>query len=93
MDAATLVTRRPRLVEAEVHGELMGLDVDAGHCYGFNATATEVWKLLAEPMTLDALCTALRARFDVDAQRCHESVSTLLARLADEGLVELTRPA
>ena len=93
MDGGTLVTRRPGLMEAEVDGELVALSIDRGECYGFNATATELWRLLDVPRTLDALCQALVAAFAVDRVTCAADVAAVLDQLAGQGLVTLTRAA
>ena len=89
MDATTLASRGPGLVEAEVAGELVGLDVEHGHCYGFNATATRVWRLLEKPQTLGALCDQLMLEHDVDRGTCLSDVGSLLETLAADGLVRL----
>ena len=84
-----IVSRRASLLEAEVDGEVVALDVDSGRCYGFNATATEVWKHIAEPMRLSALRDALTDRYEVDAETCELQLRELLAELERDGLVEL----
>jgi DNA-binding transcriptional regulator GbsR (MarR family) len=83
------IARREGLIEAEVDGELVALHVENGTCYGFNGTATRVWSLLAEPMTLDELCGALTAEFDVDAETCRADVSELLRELESDGLIDI----
>lgn len=80
--------RRSGLVEAEVDGELIGLHIDNGVCYGFNATATRVWALLERPLSLAALCERLRSEFEVEPEECAETVLALLRELEAEGLVE-----
>ena len=90
VDGTTLVSRQPGMIEADAAGELVGLHVDRGVCYGFNATATRVWQLLEQPCTVDDLTTALMAEHDVDEAECRAGVTDLLATLADEQLVTLT---
>ena len=84
-----LIRRKGELLEAEVDDELVGLHVDKGTCYGFNATATRIWALLAEPKTLDQLCDALREEFDIDRSTCEPQVIALLRELETDGLVEI----
>jgi hypothetical protein len=86
----TLVTRQPGMIEADAAGELVGLHVDRGVCYGFNATATRVWQLIEEPRTIDDLCATLIAEHDVDEAECRADLAALLDMLADEKLVVLT---
>jgi hypothetical protein len=85
-----LITRRSELLEAEVSGELIGLDVESGTCYGFNPTATRIWALLDTPRTLDQLCDTLTSEFQVDRESCARDVVALLRELEADGLVEIS---
>jgi hypothetical protein len=82
-----LVQRRPGLLETEVDGELVGLHVENGTCYGFNGTATRIWSMIEAPTRVSALRDALTAEFDCAAQ-----LMELLRDLEADGLIEL-RPA
>ena len=86
-----IVARGAGLIEAEVDDELMGLHIDNGTCYGFNPTATRVWQLIEQPKSLAELCGALTREFDVDAATCEADVRALLADLATDGIVKLSR--
>lgn len=90
MDANILIARTGNLVEAGVDKELFALDVDGGNCFGFNSTATEIWRALETPMTLGALCDTLMQTRDVDHATCFADTEALIARLAEENLVALT---
>jgi hypothetical protein len=87
-----IVARRGGLLEAEVDGEMVGLHVDHGTCYGFNATATRVWALIETPRRLGELRDALLEEFDVPPDVCEAQLRELLRELEADGLVEL-RPA
>lgn len=89
MNGALLVTRRPGMIEADAGGELVGLDVESGTCFGFNATATRVWQLIETPQTVDALVAALMAEHDVKEGECRDGLAELLRSLEAEGLVRL----
>jgi len=75
------------LVSAEVDGELVGLSVEKGVCYGLNAVGTRIWALLETPRSLGDLCAQLTDAFDVEPERCEREVVALLAELRSEGLV------
>jgi hypothetical protein len=90
VDEQQLITRTGNLVEAGVDDELFVLDVDGGHCFGFNTTATEIWQALESPMTLGAVCDMLIQTRDVDRATCLTETAALINRLADEELVILT---
>ena len=84
-----MVRREAGLIEAEVDGELVALHVDKGTCYGFNGTATRVWRLIEEPMRLSDLRDRLIAEYDVAPEECEAQLRELLAELAQDGLVTL----
>ena len=82
------VRRGDQLLEAEVHDELVALNIDKGTCYGFNVTATRVWALLEQPTTFDEIKDVLLDEFDVDPETCHDQLTALLSDLEEKGLVE-----
>jgi hypothetical protein len=87
-----LVRRTGELLEAEVDGELVGLNVETGTCYGFNGTATAVWRRLDEPRTLASLRDSLLEEFEVEPEVCDQQLRELLQQLEADGLVALERP-
>jgi len=84
-----MVRRTGGLIEAEVDGELIGLEVEQGLCYGFNATATRIWALIEQPRTLSALRDQLLAEYEIDAETCERELRAVLAELEADGLVAL----
>ncbi len=85
-----IYSRRPDTVAANLGAELAVLDLPSGAYLGFNATAAHVWRLLNEPRTLDALCDAMTAEFDVDKERCRAEVAELLDKLLAAKLIRST---
>ena len=83
------ISRSSSLLEAEVSGELIALDVDSGTCFGFNPTATRIWALLDQPRTLGELCDLLAAQYEVDRETCAREVLALARDLERDGLVEI----
>lgn len=78
------------LVTTRIDGELVGMSVEQGACYGFDAVATRLWELIESPCSLDALCARLVAEFEVDETACRGDVHAFLKELRDEGLVSVT---
>ena len=86
-----VVKRRAGLLEAEVDGEIVGLHVEKGTCYGFNATATRVWSLIETPRTVGELRDSLLEEYEVEPAVCEAELADLLKELEADGLVELRR--
>lgn len=80
--------RRVKLMEAEIGDEIVALDRQAGHCFGFNPVASDVWKMLAEPLTQAEICGRLIEAYDVARPECESEVAGLIERMAALGLVE-----
>lgn len=83
------VHRRAGLIEAEIDGELVALHIDNGTCYGFNATATRIWTMIAEPRRVCALRDELVEMFDVDPDTCARELFAMLGELEKDRLIEL----
>jgi hypothetical protein len=85
----SLVRRSGGLIEAEVDGELIGLEIEQGVCYGFNGTATRIWALIEKPKRISDIRDALLAEFDVDPETCERELRTVLAELEADGLIAI----
>jgi len=85
-----LIMRCDGLIESRFGAEMVGLRIESGSFYGFNATALRVWVLIEQPRRLSDLCTALTAEFDVDAATCEAELRLLLAEMAEDGLITLS---
>jgi hypothetical protein len=84
-----IVRRAGGLIEAEVDGELIGLEVDRGLCFGFNGTATRIWALIEEPTRLSGLREQLLAEYEVDEETCSRELIAVLEALKADGLVAM----
>jgi len=78
------------LLSADVGDELVALDADAGHCYGFNSAAASVWRQLEQPRSFDELKSGLLDEFDVTEEQCASDLNELLDDLVAKGLVRRT---
>ncbi len=84
----TLLTRTSSVLQSEVDGDIVALDVEKGQCYGMNTVASQVWALLEAPMTPAQICARLEADYEVDEDTCRAQVLGLLEDLLAEGLVK-----
>jgi hypothetical protein len=89
MDQDITIARNAELIETEIDGEMVALDVERGTCLGFNATASRVWAIIEQPTSLAALVAQLGEEFEVAPADCARDVESLLAELSDQGLVKL----
>jgi hypothetical protein len=88
----TLVVRSGEMIEAEVAGEIVALDIDRGFYYGLNKVGSRVWRLIGSPIPITDICAKLRKEYEVDAAICEQQVLDLLEGLRTEGLVKALDP-
>ncbi len=53
-----------------------------------NEVATFVWKLLAEPQSIDDIVSAVCREFDVDPERARSDIDELRVQMLEKGLIE-----
>lgn len=90
MDSSTKVRRSPRVLEAEVDGQLVLMSAVSGSYCGLDDICAEVWKRLAKPATVGELCVSLGAAYDGDSAVIERETIELLHRMAAQQLIEQT---
>ena len=83
-----VVWERRDCVSAQVEDALVLLDLETLVYHSLNGTASAVWELLSEPRDEAYLVQALCQRYNVEPERCRESVSRLMQKLAEGTLVQ-----
>lgn len=89
MSEKLLYARRcAELLNREVNGETILLNLSRYAYYGMNETGTAVWKSLEHTASIRTLSGCLCAEFAVDEARATRDISLFLAELEGEGLIE-----
>jgi Coenzyme PQQ synthesis protein D (PqqD) len=86
--SSIVVACKDRFVEAEIDEEILALSIEQSTCYGLNRIASRIWNLIAKPIRVSDLCTALLAAYRVDPDTCERQVLDLLEALHAEGLIK-----
>lgn len=86
---ATIVSRKPDLLTAEVNGEIVLMSVQDGLYFGLNAVSSDIWRRLETPVQVAALCRALADDYQGDPAVIERDVLDHLATLATKHLVEI----
>lgn len=84
-----IVVRNREILESEVDGDVIALDIPQGECYGFNAVASSVWRLLEHETSAARISDALVSEFDVEREECEAEVLRLLNELLDARLIDV----
>lgn len=83
-----LLRRNPDVCAAELDGEVCLFNPENAEYLNLNATASSIWNLLETPSDLDALLTALQARFEVDAVTCREQTGQFVEEALKRGMLQ-----
>jgi hypothetical protein len=78
------------LLSADIGDELVALDAEGGHCFGFNSVAASVWRLLEVPRTFDQLKSDLMQEYEVSEQQCGSDLAELLDDFVNKRLIRRT---
>lgn len=75
------IRRKEQLPSFRVDDSVILLDRENGSCYALNATGSRIWDLIAEPVSIDALCQTICTEFSVDRDTCERDVTELVDSL------------
>ena len=87
IDRDTVLTRAEGLVHSELDGEITMLNIENGKYCGLTRVATDIWKLIEQPMHVAAICDQLSREYKVEQAQCEEEVLVFLHHMASEHLV------
>lgn len=86
----TVVQRRDEMLANDLSDTAtVMLDIERGTYFGVQDVGKAIWDQLAEPTTVDDLCSHLMAEFEVDRDTCHEQVQAFLVDLLEHRLIEV----
>jgi hypothetical protein len=91
-DDHAVISRRQGLIAADGPAETILMDIDSGNFFALNATASQIWRLVATPTSVGDLCETLGRAFAQDAEQCRRDVIEFVQDLRDRGLFVITAP-
>jgi hypothetical protein len=76
-------------IATKISDEMVILDMQQGIYYSLNAVGARIWSLMEEPRSVQAICDALIAEYEVMPEQCEQEVVSLLQQLIASQLVEV----
>jgi hypothetical protein len=73
----------------ELDGESVLLNLDNGRYYGLDEVGTRLYELLTSSASVEAALAAALDEYEVGEETLRGDLQTLIARLVDEGLLEI----
>jgi Coenzyme PQQ synthesis protein D (PqqD) len=89
--AETTVVASGDQVSRLVGEETVILGLKGDMYFGLNPVGSRVWSLIQEPRTVAEVRDAILEEYQVEPAECERDVVDLLARLADQKLIEVRR--
>lgn len=81
--------RSSDIVEADIDGEKVMMDIESGHYYGLDVVASRIWQLLEQPLSLNVLVDTLTSEFDVSPEKCREDIEPFLNDMLENNIISL----
>ena len=90
INSATVVQRNEGKFLANALGdEIVMMDIDSGDYLGINPVGADIWNLLTEPLSVDALIERLQGIYNVDAEQCTTEVKAFLSKMLEQDMLIL----
>ena len=86
---ATILTRSPTVLAAEVDGEVVMMSIERGHYFGLDDIGSDIWKRLEPPCSFSALIDGLAADYEADRATIAADVRVLLDGMLADHVVRL----
>jgi hypothetical protein len=87
---ATLVSRSPTVLTAEVDGEIVMMSIEQGRYYGLDDIGSDIWGRIEPPCSFAELVDRLVADYDADRATIAADVQVMLGRMAVQDVVRLS---
>jgi Coenzyme PQQ synthesis protein D (PqqD) len=86
---ATLISRSPTVLTAEVDGEVLMMSIERGCYFSLNDVGYDIWRRLDPPCSFADLIDSLAADYDTPRATIMEDVQALLSRMVAEDIVRV----
>ena len=87
-----VVVQKPGAIVSDMNGEKVMLSVENGKYYNLGRQGGRIWELIASPVAVADLVTALTAEYEIDRETCERDVLKFLSALLRENMIEVSRP-
>lgn len=89
ISAAARIVAAPDVMARLVGEETVILNLETEQYLGLDSIGTRFWSVLVESPNIEAAFAALLAEFEVEPERLRSDLEEFLARLAENGLIEI----
>ena len=87
--AATVISRNPGVLTAEVDNEIVMMSIEQGRYFGLDDIGSDIWNRIEPPCSFATLIDWLTTDYDADRATIAADVRALLGRMAAQDVVRL----
>lgn len=84
-----LFVAAPDQVFSELGGEAVIMHLKSGTYFGLNEVGASIWHQLQQPKTLENLCEAIQAEYEVSCEVCQPDIEAMLQQFQKASLIEV----
>jgi hypothetical protein len=88
IDQQSIITRAGSAMAADLEQEIVLMSSENGNYYSLTRTSREIWRQLAQPISVAEVCRALHASYATDPELIDAETMSFLTHLHDLGLIE-----
>jgi hypothetical protein len=87
---ATIVSRNPSVLTADLNGEVVMLSIEQGRYIGLDEIGSDIWRRIEPPCSFATLIEGLAADYEADRATIIADVENLLLRMVEQDVARLT---
>ena len=84
----TTLQRNDEVIEADIDGDKVMMDIESGNYYGLDPVACRIWEILATPMTANQVAEQLIHEFDVSLEQCKTDIQPFIEDMITNQLLK-----
>jgi hypothetical protein len=85
----TIVQVSSNHLATELEGETVILSFATGEYFGLDEVGSLIWGQIQQPISVDQICQAVLAEYDVDEAECYDDTVMLLDQMLSRQLITI----
>ena len=83
------IARNDSIVDAQIDGEIVMMDINNGEYYGLDVIAARIWELMASPKIVSEICEILQQEYKVSEEKCQKDVLGFIDKMIAKGVITI----
>lgn len=88
--STTIIRNSKNFLCSKLGAELVMMDLKTGDYLGLNEVSSDIWDLLRQPTTAEAIISSLLQQYDVSREDCEQQTLECLNKMIEQGLISVS---